>query len=198
MNSIHCKLDKSDYDAYPDFMNFEVDGVWLDEMLDELYPGQEYKGLVPTLLYWMELESERKVVWQRILPEAGQKSICPILMCPDDCDFFCTLLDAEIENTGSTIKWNRIGFDKTESYEPEKIGSTVHWFEKAPVLEFPLENYEAMLADFKKQFEVDKQQWEQWSKPHKEKLDNAEHREHPNPDNSLMDKVQGFISKFIG
>ena len=161
MNSIQGILDKSDYEIYDDFLNFQVDGYWLDEKLEEVYPGNMYKGTVPTLLFWMEIEKEREVVWNRILPDKGQKTICPILMCPDDSDFSCTLIDAEIENTGRTVKWNKIGLDRTEEFEPEKIGSTVEWFDKIESLEFELTEYEQMLDEFKKHFEIDKLKWKE-------------------------------------
>lgn len=161
MNSIKGILDKSDYEIYDDFLNFQVDGYWLDEKLEEFYPGNMYKGTVPTLLFWMEIEKEREVVWNRILPDIGHKTICPILMCPDDCDFSCTLIDAEIENTGGTIKWNKIGIDRTEEFEPDKIGSTVEWLDKTQPLEFDLTEYEQMLDEFKKHFEIDKLKWEE-------------------------------------
>ena len=161
MNSIKGLLDKSDDEIYDDFINFHIDGSWLDEKLEELYPGNGYKGTVPTLLFWMEIEEERKLVWKRILPKNGEKTICPILMCPDDADFSCTIILAEIENTGSTIKWNKIGIDQTKEFETEKISTTVNWFEKVQPLEFKLNDYLDMINDFKKQFEFDKKIWEE-------------------------------------
>ena len=73
MNSIQGVLDRSDYEIYDDFLNFQVDGYWLDEKLEDLYSGNMFKGTVPTLLFWMEIEKEREVVWKRILPEKGKK-----------------------------------------------------------------------------------------------------------------------------
>jgi hypothetical protein len=171
MNSIKGILDKSDYEIYDDFLNFQVDGNWLDEKLDELYPGNMYKGTVPTLLFWMEIEKEREIVWDRILPDVGNKTICPILMCPDDADFSCTLINAEIENNGTTIKWNRIGIDHTKEIEPEKIGSTVEWFDKVEPHEFTVSDYMKMLEEFKKHFEIDKQNWEERKMKNNERLD---------------------------
>lgn len=98
MNKIEGIQDKSDYEAYWDFINYRIDGYWLDEKLDELYPNNMYDGLIPTLVYWMELEDEKAVVWNRILPNENETSICPILMCPDDNDFSCALIVAEIKN----------------------------------------------------------------------------------------------------
>ena len=90
-------------------------------------------------------------------------------MCPDDCDFSCTLIDAEIENTGTTIKWNKIGLDRTEEYEPEKIGLTVEWLGKIEPLEFGLTEYEQMLDEFKRHFEIDKLKWEENNREFQEK-----------------------------
>lgn len=161
MNIIKGLLDKSDYKISDDFLNFNIDGYWLDERLDDLYPNNMYKGTVPTLLFSMEIEKERQIVWSRILPNTGQRTICPILMCPDDCDFSCTLILAEIENTFSTIKWNKIGLDKTKDLDPEKVGSIVEWFDKIKPLEFNYNDYVDMIDEFKKQYEIDKLKWEE-------------------------------------
>lgn len=163
MNTVEATFDLSDYDS-DTFLNFKIDGYWLDEKLEELYPGNLYKGTVPTLLFWMEIDKERQIVWDRILPQPNSTTICPILMCPDDADFSCTLIDVEIENTGQTIKWNKIGLDKTEEFEAEKIGSKVEWFAKVKPLEFMLDEYKIMLTKFKKQFEIDNQKWNELNK----------------------------------
>ena len=155
MNTIKAKTDKSDYGTN-DFPNLKIDEFWLDEKLDELYPNNMYKGLYPTLLFWLETEQEQKIVWNRILPEPGKITISPILMCPDDNDFSCTLIVAEIENCGKTIKWNKLGIDKTKEYNPEKVGSKVEWLEKINQFEFPILEYERMLKEFKKNYQNEK------------------------------------------
>ena len=164
MNSIQCLIDKSDYEIYNDFMNFRIDGYWLDEKLDEIVPGKMYKGLIPTLLFAMEMDNEKEVVWNRIYPSVGQVVNCPILMCPDDCDFSCTLIIAEIENTGETVKWNRLGIDQTKEYEAEKVGSSVDWFESVDKLEFSNNEYQNMLTVFKEQLVIDEADYERRNK----------------------------------
>ena len=159
MNTIKVEIDKSDYGTN-DFPNLKIDGFWLDEKLEELYPENMYKGLYPTLLFWMEIEQKQKIVWNRILPELGETTVSPILMCPDDNDFSCTLIVAEIENCGEIIKWNRLGIDKTTEYNAEKVGSKVEWFEKINGLEFTKSEYEIMLTEFKKQYQIEKTNWE--------------------------------------
>lgn len=169
MNTIIVEIDKSDYGT-DDFPNLKIDGFWLDEKLEELYPNKMYKGLYPTLLFWMETEEEQKVVWDRILPKVGEKTICPILMCPDDNDFSCTIILAEIENYGNTIKWNRLGIDKTTEYDAEKVGSIAEWFEKISGFEFSNTDYEMMISEFKKHYLVEKTNWEKCKPEFKHKI----------------------------
>jgi hypothetical protein len=57
---------------------------------------------------------------------------------------------AEIENCGEIVKWNRLGLDKTEEPEANKIGTTVEWFQKIPPYSFSKIEYLKMLEDFKK------------------------------------------------
>lgn len=156
MNKIEGIQDKSDYEGYWDFINFRIDGYWLDEMLDEIYPDNMYKGLIPTLVYWMDREDEKAVVWERILPNENETRVCPILMCPDDNDFSCTLIVAEIRNCGDLIQWKKIGIDKTNAYGPEKVGSSVEWLDKFNELSFSKSDYLTMLETFKHQLRIDK------------------------------------------
>ncbi|MCL3782709.1 hypothetical protein EMN47_20170 [Prolixibacteraceae bacterium JC049] len=159
MNNIQAIIDKSDYEIYGDYLNFLIDDYFLDEKLDEIYPEQEYKGLVPTLNWWMEIPQESKVVWDRILPETNNRSICPILMCPDDADFSCTLIVADILRLENAVVWERLGIDMITEYEAEKIGSKVDWFDKIKPLSFDIHNYEQMISDFKECFEKDKKKY---------------------------------------
>lgn len=156
MNKIEGIQDKSDYEDYWNFINYRIDDYSLDEKLDEIYPNNMYDGLIPTLVYWMEREDEKAVAWKRILPNKNETSICPILMCPDDNDFSCTLIVAEIKNCGDSIQWKQIGIDKTKEWGAEKVGSTVEWFDKLKELNFSKNDYLKMLETFRQQLSIDK------------------------------------------
>jgi hypothetical protein len=164
MNIIKAKIDKSDYEIYDDFLNIEIDGYWLDEKLDELYPNNMYKGLIPTLLFAMEIEQEKDIVWKRISPNNNTKEICPILLCPDDCDFSCTLIVAEIEKGDGIINWHRMGIDKTTEFDAYKVGSNVDWFDKIEPLQFDKSEYQVMIEKFKNQFQIDEENWKRKNK----------------------------------
>jgi len=150
MNNIRATLDKSDYEIYKDYLNFTIDGYFLDEKLDEIYPGKEYKGLVPTLNFGMDNPKESKIVWERIIPNVNERSVCPILMCPDDAD---------ILRLDNAVIWERLGIDKTTDYNPEKVGSVVDWFDKIKPLSFDIDIYGKLISDFKESFEKDKSKW---------------------------------------
>ena len=149
MNTITTALDQSDYEIYDDFLNIQIDGNWLDELLGK-HCEKYIKGLIPTLLFYLEPNTDQSVVWNLILPKPHQKTICPILMCPDDCDFYCTLIMVEVEHTGTSIRWNRFGLDQTQNYPLVAIGSTVDWYSKQISFEFPLVSYQNMLTQFYK------------------------------------------------
>ncbi|MDR0443873.1 MAG: hypothetical protein LBH44_10745 [Treponema sp.] len=70
MNEISAVMDKSDYPIYNDFLNIQIDNKFLDEILDEKYPENNYRGLIPTLLS-MENDEENRIVWERILPNTN-------------------------------------------------------------------------------------------------------------------------------
>ena len=158
MNKITAEIDKSEY-GYDDFLNYRIDGDWLDEKLDNTYPNNWYGGTIPTLSFGMEIKKEEEIVWARILPNENSKSNCPILMCPDDNDFSCTIIIAEIENKGDVISWNKLGIDQTKEHDPIKIGTTVNWFSEIESFKFKRSEYLKMLADFKEQFKIDQSKW---------------------------------------
>jgi hypothetical protein len=152
MNTVKAVMDKSDYQIYDDYLNIQLDNKFLDEIIDEKYSEGNYKGLIPTLLS-MDNEEENKIVWERIMPQNGHKTLCPILMCPDDADFFCTIIIAEIENINDEIiLWNKIGVNETEiwsetllKYEYELIGQKVEWFDKIDTFKFEKNEYKEII-----------------------------------------------------
>jgi len=154
MNRIQAKYEKSEYSKEP-HLTINVDGNSLDNILHELYPDKNIIGLVPTILDWLEDPNERKLVWERF--ESEQKQIVPILMCPDDIDLWCTVINVEIEKTENTVKWLRIGLDNSEfeNNSSESIGTTVEWFDKIKPMEFDRIEYQKFVSEFKTEIEKD-------------------------------------------
>tara|TARA_R110000850_G_scaffold210671_3_gene336664 strand:+ start:980 stop:1837 length:858 start_codon:yes stop_codon:yes gene_type:complete len=153
MNEIQAKYEKSEYCDKP-HLTINVDGKSLDIMLHELYPEKSLIGLVPTLLDWLGDRKERRLVWDRF--ESMQKQVVPILMCPDDVDLWCSVINVEVEKTENSVKWLRIGIDLSSSDPmPDSIGTNVEWFDKIEPMEFEKAKYEKFGSAFKTEIDKD-------------------------------------------
>jgi len=156
-NHVAAALNYSEEDGHK-YLNYKIDAEYLDEKLNTLYPGNQYEGLISTLVPWMMRKDQQELVWKRILPHIHETAVCPILMCPDDNDFSGTLIVAEIENCGHYIKWHRLGLDTTYEWEAEKVGTEVDWLEQPAELKFALADYVTMLDSFLEQLPLDRQE----------------------------------------
>ena len=129
-------------------LTITVNGRGLDQIINDYYPDQNYLGLVPTLLDWLENEEERKIVWGRI---DKQEEVIPLLMCPDDCDLRCSVIVVDSFLKENKVTWRRIGVDCTnnQGFTPDKIGQTVQWLDKIKPLTFSLDNYRECIESFR-------------------------------------------------
>ncbi|MCM3631662.1 hypothetical protein M3194_30690 [Paenibacillus glycanilyticus] len=121
-----------------------IDGIPLDSLLQGINSEEDYEGLIPTILDWVDEPREKSLVLSRYTsPE--QIVMLPILMCPDDCDLWCTLIVVEVVKEDSFIKWSRIGLDRSTREELingyECIGKRVEWFANFPSMIFKQEEY---------------------------------------------------------
>jgi hypothetical protein len=143
MNAIRTEKKKSIYEIYNvPYDDIIIDGVSVDELLDSMIPGKGIKGLVPATSGWLIDEKDEDIVWERMIPPIYSKRICPLLICPDDQDFSCTTIVIEIENTRTTLNWNRVGINKRYEYRKyDLIGMDVEWFPAIEPFEFDAEEY---------------------------------------------------------
>jgi hypothetical protein len=125
-----------------------VDGVPLDELLDAARPGANLTGMVSSLLGWFHDEADAAVPWQRVLPEIGCTGYAPVLICPDDLDFDCCVVMAEVVAERDVIRWDRLGFDASRG---GAVGSCVQWVVGLGAYRFDRAEYEAVLAAFRSQ-----------------------------------------------
>ena len=123
-----------------------IDGVPLDELLDATPSGSGLAGLVPSLLGWFDDEKDSEVAWRRILPEAGCTACAPVLICPDDLDYTCSVVIAEVVAEPDVIRWDRLGLDATRV---GAVGSSIRWEPGLGSYRFAREEYEACLAAFR-------------------------------------------------
>jgi hypothetical protein len=162
------KTDRDKFDFKPpygtnEFLSIKIDNEWIDKLFERFYPNESIEGTISTLSFRMESEIEEQIVWNRFLPVNNETQITPILMCPDDCDFECLIIVAEIEKKGNKIIWNRIGVDKSKTYQnKQNVGSKVKWLKPTKKFEFELSDYEKVVSDFKIQYEIEKKDYEEY------------------------------------
>lgn len=142
--------------------NYQIDDYWLNEKLEELYPGNGCWGSVPALVYWIAEENEKNFIWKHILPDENQTSICPIYVDAEFLSFYGTLIVAEIKNCGETIQWKRLGLVRPPSGKEEEFETFTRWFENPINLTFSRLDYLNMLDVFRERSEIDKQRIEEF------------------------------------
>jgi hypothetical protein len=127
-----------------------VDNTLLEEVILSKIKERITPGLVPTLLNWLSNKRERKVVWERVLPQIGKKSNLPLLMCSEDIDFWGTLIITEVERDEKFVYWKRFGLDDSDTVKPEEIGDNVKWFSGPKPMKFLIKEYQLILSKYKK------------------------------------------------
>ncbi len=141
MNTLEVISRKSIY-VQDEHSTIIIDGTSLDELLQNAYPDQFLRGLIPMIVDWMD-SKEAKLVIERFYSD-DSPSILPVLMCPDDCDLSCTIIVAEVIRSNDKIIWNRIGYDNSECNQNTgmiDIGTKVKWFDKVNCMIFDRETY---------------------------------------------------------
>ena len=148
MNRIEAIQAVSKYVKEPHTLIF-IDGIPLDVLFNRFAPDRVSVGLVPTLLDWLYNPVERTLVRDRILPSVGKSSRAPVLMCPDDCDLWCTVVIAEVMNHDSVVWWKQIGINTSAPENmPISIGTTVEWLEGIGTFCFARSDYQQCIAAF--------------------------------------------------
>jgi len=152
---VESKLSFPEYEGR-EILFVHINGERLDEYISG-YVSRNYLGLIsPWLdLYDDECESsveEKNFVWKQTELGVDEK-ILPILLCPDDFDFSCTVIVAEVVNNKDTVVWSRIGVDISK-FNPngdgvfKYIGSTIEWFNNIRPLIFCKNEYTSCIDVF--------------------------------------------------
>lgn len=145
LNTIKAELSKSDYVKSKHLMIF-IDDIRFDKWLSNKLGNEDFLNLIPTWLGWLVNPEEQEYIWNKTCLCKREKVILPILVCPDDLDFSCTVIVCEVQFNVSVVQWLKIGIDKTGF--PTYIGETIEWFENIPPLEFLRSQYEECLNKF--------------------------------------------------
>ena len=154
MNTIQAEIAATRFSTAPHLI-LTVDGLPLDMLIAQSNPENDLiLGLIPTLLPALGDAQERKTVWERIVPTPKTTTYSPLLMCPDDVDFSCSLLVAEVIAQEHIIQWQRLGWDQTSWKDlPAGVGTLVSWIENLGPFVFHREEYIKVISKFRALFE---------------------------------------------
>jgi len=134
------------------YLDLEIDGRLLGHVAADVLDDPSFCDLVPCLLPWYEdpdRERELQISRERFLPPTGTTTIAPVLMCPDDLDFWCSIVVAEITRTASTVRWTHLGLSRAHNRElPDGVGNRVEWAEPSIPWEFAIDEYQAAFDAF--------------------------------------------------
>jgi len=139
MNSIKAITYKSKFANEPHLV-LAIDGKPLDEFLVEKLGDDNFIGLVPSIS-WLQLDDEREFSINKLIKNVDSSKVVPLLVCPDDQDFSCTVIVAETEIQDTNIIWNRLGGDQTPNQNPIQIELEVDWFSNIGPMKFDLKQY---------------------------------------------------------
>ena len=137
-------------------LSLYINGRRLDQLLSEAV-NDKYSGLIPSWLSYYDEEympgrKEKAYVRnQTILSETPV--ILPILLCPDDFDFSCTVIVTEVFCTADTVIRKRFGADITsfspdEKELPQHIGKKIVWFNGTGPFGFKKSDYISCVSCF--------------------------------------------------
>lgn len=153
MNRILIKENKSIYPIYDmPYFDISIDGFFLDELLDRIFPNKEIRGLVPPFSGWLSDPDDEVILWDRILPSIDNDAILPILICPDDQDYSCLTIVTKVKRDIDNVIWQDFGFDNSyECRKPELIGTNVEWLSPNHRFIFSIEDYKKAIQDLSKE-----------------------------------------------
>ena len=125
-----------------------IDGVSLDVWLSSKTSQPEILNLVPAQ-GWLYEDEDLEIAWRRLSPNVEECStIVPLLICPDDMDFWCTVVVAEQEVNVDTVIWQRFGF--TCDRPGDQVGVSVKWFENNVSVQFNRSEFEEAVIELRR------------------------------------------------
>jgi hypothetical protein len=145
VNRIEAARAKSKFVQEP-HLTITVDGVPLDELLETAVPDANVAGLVSSLLGWFDKQEDNALPWERILPNVGCTGYAPILICPDDLDYNCTVVMVEVVAEPEVVRWDRIGY----ASGPGTVGSCIRWLPGVGPYRFSRTDYVRCLSEFRR------------------------------------------------
>jgi hypothetical protein len=125
-----------------------IDGSPLDVWLNQHTAEKDASDLVPAQ-GWLVDEKDLALAWRRLAAVAEDASIfVPLLICPDDVDFSCTVVVVEQEVRGDKVIWHRFGYDR--SLAGDQVGTCIKWFDANTSVSFHRPEFVAAVSELRR------------------------------------------------
>ncbi len=121
-----------------------IDGVPFDVYLARAAGDPTIEGLVTTLDGCLYDPGDQELVARTVLPMGPASELLPVLVCPDDCDFSCSVVVTEVEHTLQGVCWTRVGLAGGAT-GPHRFES-IRWFEGVGPFQWSHDEYQRFLA----------------------------------------------------
>ena len=113
MNKLEIKKATNDY-GY-EYVGIFIDDIPLDIYLFEITSIEMIKGLMPAWFVELDSISEQEYVSECLSVESKDGLTIPILLCPEDMDFWCTVIVVKVRYTDDRVIWDRVGIVKKDN-----------------------------------------------------------------------------------
>lgn len=151
----HIKLGKVHTAYGQEQLLWSIDGKSLPEYLQSWaadFPDNKmvmamapFSDLYPAWAKDLECEGDVRFVWETIELD---KAVLPLLLCPDDTDFSCIAVMAQVEKTEDFVYWHRVGVVLHDRERPfYQTEGNVFWMKETDWV-FDRGEYEDMVQEY--------------------------------------------------
>ncbi|WP_010248549.1 hypothetical protein [Acetivibrio cellulolyticus] len=129
MNKLDVKKTTNDFGF--EYLGIFIDDIPLDIYLFEVTSIEMLKGLMPAWFVELNSISEQEYVSECLSVESTDGVVIPILLCPEDMDFLCTVIVVKVRYTEESVIWDKVGIVKKDNWDIECwANSGIRNFEK--------------------------------------------------------------------
>jgi len=90
-------------------------------------------------------EHENRIAWELLKTTESKEcsTIVPLLICPDDLDYTCTVIVVEQIQKDTQVIWKRLGIGVNAI---DGVVTAVQWINEKPILEFSRDEFDNSVA----------------------------------------------------
>lgn len=107
MNTILLKKISTEYSN--EHLGIFINNILLDKYLYDITNEKLFKGLISAWYNELYNKNEENYIKKILQLETVEGLNIPILLCPDDLDFSCTIIVAKIKYQENTVVWEKVG-----------------------------------------------------------------------------------------